>query len=106
MRSIAKRVALGCDLLGKRFQIGDLEGEMGEVLSYQHGAAGVILADFYFFVASGSLQKDQLGTASALAPADFLQAQHIAVKGNCLLEVLNAIASVEKSGDHVLKNET
>jgi hypothetical protein len=35
-----------------------------------------------------------------------LQAQHIAVKGNCLLEVLNAIASVEKSGDHVLKNET
>jgi len=106
MRSVAERVALRCGLLGKRFQICDLEGEMSEVRSYHHGAAGVILADLDFLGAPGGLQKNQLGTASALAPADFLEAQHIAVKGNGLLEVLNAIASVEESGDHVLKNET
>ena len=106
MRSVAERVALRCGLLGKRVQICDFEGEMGEVRSYHHGAAGVILADLDFLGASGGLQKDQLGTASALAPSDFLQTEDVAVKRNRLLKVLNAIAGVEEFGDHFLEDVT
>jgi len=94
MRAVAEGIALGCGHLGKILQIRDLESEMGQISPHYHGTAGVVLAELDLLVTSGSLQKDQLGTASALASADFLQAQHIAVKGNGLFEILNAITGV------------
>ena len=72
MRAVAQRIAFGRGFPGKGLQIRDLEGEMGEVRPYHHRAAGVVLADLDFLGASGGLQKDQLGPASALAPADLL----------------------------------
>ena len=106
MRSVAEWVALGCGLLGKALKIRDLESQMGQIGPYHNRAAGVVLADLDFFVAFGGLKKDQLGTASALTSTNFLQAKDITVKGDRFFEVLNAIASVEESGDHCLKDET
>jgi len=103
MRPVAEGVALGCGFLGQRLQIRDLEGEMGQIRADHHWATGVILADLDLFFRAGGFEKDQFGTSSALASADFLQTEDITVKGNCLFEVLNAIAGVEEFGDHLFK---
>ena len=96
----AERVALGCRRLRKCLEISDLKGEMGKIRPDLDRAAGVVFADLDLLVRAWGLQKDQLGTPTALAATHFPQAEHITVKGDSFFQVGNAIAGVKELGDH------
>jgi len=106
--TVAQGVAFCRGFLGKGLQIRDLKGEVREVGSDLDGAAGIVFADLDFLVTAGSLEKHELGSAAALASADLLEAENIAVKGNGSLEILDAVSGVEEFGDHTrrMKPET
>ncbi len=58
MRTVTERVTLGSGLFRKGHQIRDFKGEMGQIRTNLHGAAGMVFADLDLFFRSRSLQKN------------------------------------------------
>ena len=106
MRAVAEGVSLGGRLFGKGFEVGDFKGEMSQIGTDLHGAAGIILADLDLFVAFRSLEEDELGAAPALAAADFLKSEDIPVEGYGFFQIMNPVTGVKQFGDHAIGSVT
>ena len=106
--TIAQGVAFRRSFFRKGLQIRDLKGEVRQVGSDLDGSARIVFADLDFLLAAGGLQEHEFGSAAALASADLLEPEDIAVKRNGLVEILDAVTGVEEFGNHnrMMKPET
>mgnify|MGYP006998134775 CR=1 FL=1 len=95
MRAITEWITERGGVFSEGVDILYLKSEVCEIRADQHGAAGIVFADFDQLLAAWGLEKNQLGTPSALTPADFFEAEDVSVKGDCFIEVAHAIAGVE-----------
>ena len=73
---------------------------MCEIRPDDDGAAGGVVADFDQLFAFGGFEKDERGAARAGFAIDFGEAEHVAVEGDCLFQIGDAIAGVQEFFDH------
>ncbi len=85
---------------GEGGQIGDFEGEVGQVWADDDGTAGWERANFQQFLTAWGFQKDEFRAAWRLVAADFTQAEDFGVEGDGFFQIGDAVAGVEQFGDH------
>lgn len=100
--AIAERVSQRGGMFGEGLNVIDLECQVGQVGADLDRAARVKFTDLDEFLAPGRFEEDELGASPARAAADLLQAEDIAVEGNGLFQVGNAVPRVEELLDHPL----
>jgi hypothetical protein len=95
MRAITEWITERGGVFGEGSEIFYLKSEVCEIRADQYGAAGIVFADFDQLLAAWGLEKNQLGTPSALAASNFFEAEDISVKGDSFIEIAHAVAGVE-----------
>ena len=100
MGAVAEGVTKSGRVRGEGLDVIDLESEVGEIGADLDGAALVKLANLDQLLAAGSLEENQLGTASAGQAADLLKAEHVFVEVDGFLKIGHAITRVEEFFDH------
>lgn len=84
----------------KGVHIFHLKSEVGQIRSDDDRTAFVILANFDLLLAAGSFEKHQLRTTATRETPGLLEAQHVLVEIDCLLEIGHPIAGMKEFLDH------
>ena len=100
MRAITEWITERGGVFSEGVDILYLKGEVCEIRADQYGAAGIVFADFDQLLAAWGLEKNQLGTPSALTSADFFEAEDVFVEGDGFFEVVDSVTGVQELGDH------
>jgi hypothetical protein len=95
MRAITEWIAERGGVFSEGGEIIYLKSEVCEIRADEYGTACIVFAYFNQFLATWGLEKNQLRSPSTLATADFFEAENISIKGDCFIEIADAVAGVE-----------
>ena len=87
-------------MFGEGGEVGDFEGEVGQVGADDDGAAGGEGADFDEFVAVRRFEEDEFGAAGGFVAFDFFEAEDVFVEGDGFFEIVDSVTGVQELGDH------
>src|SRR5205814_2180595 len=96
MRTVGKRIAFLRGLAPELLDVVHFESEVSQIGAHHDRTAFIKLADLDFFLAFRRFQENQLRAAAGSLAADFLEPENVAVKGNRLLQVGDAITRVQE----------